>query len=335
MTTMIDVAALAGVSPSTVSYVMTGKRPISEETRHKVLAAASELGWEPNSLAKALRSSRSGSIAVIGPRETRTYAEVQGNLLYSLSRAAQRAGFDLLLKAGSDDPASMTKLARSAGVDAIILTDVLLDDPRVRELEILGFPTVSLGRTRTPDEVSWVDMDFEAAGRLALEHLASLGHTSIALLGPPPSAYLQQAGYAMRTLHGVREAASNLRVALINPATTETLEGFAAEVVAAFDAQPAISGLILQYEPATPFIARILENLGRAVPRDVSVIAIAPRSLALHSQPPIDYIELELQEMGHRAIELAVELIDGKARRSVLLPASIVALGSSGAFLNR
>ncbi|ACU75742.1 transcriptional regulator, LacI family [Catenulispora acidiphila DSM 44928] len=328
MATMNDVAALAGVSPSTVSYVMTGKRPIGEATRRKVLAAAKELNWEPNSRARALRSSHSNTLALVGPARTHAYAEVQGALVYALAQAAEDQGYDLLLKTTGAEPKDMVSLARSSVADAVILTDVLLEDPRVEKLRTLSFPMVLVGRPTESQHLNWVDLDFFGAGRATVDRLADLGHRVIAFFGPPPSAYKLQAGYAVRTLEGAREAALRRGVRLVAPPTTESLDGFADEVESAFRSAPEVTGVILQYEPATALIPQILAGLGRSIPDDVSIIAIAPSQLAMHARPPIDYVELQLTQMAQYAVRFAVDSIEGADPQSVLLPAEITNLGS-------
>ena len=285
----------------------------------------------PHAAARALRSSRSQQLALIGPRRTHAYPEVQGALIYDVATAAEDLGYDLLLKTGVDDPESLARLAQSAVVDAILLSDVLLKDSRVDQLRALDFPTVLFGRTARSPGMSWVDFDIGGAGRVAVERLADLGHQVIGFLGPPASAYDQRAGYAVRCLQGARKAAAARGVHLVAPRTGEELDEFPAEVSGLVSSSPDVTGIVLQYEPATALITQLLASLGRRVPDDISVITIAPGVMASACQPPLDYIPLPLRAMAQFAVRAAVDLIETGRRSSLLIPPQFVEQASTRA----
>lgn len=326
--TMSDVARMAGVSSATVSYVINQTKPVKKETSDRVLAAAKTLGWQPNAAAKALRSSRSHTLAVLGPPRERTYAEVQGVLTHDLAEAAGEQGYDLLIKTRTSDLTTLDHFARTGAADAIILTDVLMDDPRVPVLSKAGVPFVLIGRPEDTEDLNWVDLDFEQAGQIAVRTLTEAGKRRLAFLGPARSTYVNRAGFAIRALTGVRTAAEELDVQLFTPPSGEGIPDFRRSVADVFDKHPDTDGLILQCEPVTPLLAQMIAETGRAVGREVDVIAMAPESLAVQSHPALDFIDLVPGELAHEAVRLALDSLEGHPAQAVLVEPRVTALST-------
>ena len=143
-------AALAGVAQSTVSYVMSGNRPISQKTRDKVEKAMRELGYVPDAHARAMISNRSHIIGLL----TETTETTQGAELFPILRAiratAKEHGYDLILMSSTcttEDLADMRRLGKGNLVDAFIMLDIRHHDGRLKSAMKLGLPIV---RTATP-----------------------------------------------------------------------------------------------------------------------------------------------------------------------------------------
>lgn len=115
MATIKDVAERAGVAPSTVSYVLSGSRKISEETQNAVRAAIRELGYHPRASARALRSARSDVIVLAVPRETGKYRAMDGRFAIEFSDAAREHGYDVLMMTDQDGSAAAPHRAQRAG----------------------------------------------------------------------------------------------------------------------------------------------------------------------------------------------------------------------------
>lgn len=146
-------AALAGVAQSTVSYVMSGNRPISQKTRDKVEKAMRELGYVPDAHAQAMISNRSHIIGLL----TETTETTQGAELFPILRAiratAKEHGYDLILMSSTgttEDLADMRRLGKGNLVDAFIMLDIRHHDGRLKSAMKLGLPIVPYGDHEFP-----------------------------------------------------------------------------------------------------------------------------------------------------------------------------------------
>lgn len=146
-------AALAGVAQSTVSYVMSGNRPISQKTRDKVEKAMRELGYVPDAHARAMISNHSHIIGLL----TETTETTQGAELFPILRAiratAKEHGYDLILMSSTcttEDLADMRRLGKGNLVDAFIMLDIRHHDGRLKSAMKLGLPIVPYGDHKFP-----------------------------------------------------------------------------------------------------------------------------------------------------------------------------------------
>lgn len=190
MVTLAEVAQHAGVSASTVSYVLSGKRSISAPTRERVERSIRELGYHPNAGARALASrasSRSNIIALMMPLRSDMYVPVMMEIAIAVATTARAHGNDVLLLTGEEGPAAVRRIEGSALADAMILIDVELDDERLPLIRDAERPVALIGLPADPTGLTCVDLDFTATGALCVEHLAALGHREIASSGKSPA----------------------------------------------------------------------------------------------------------------------------------------------------
>ena len=183
-----DVARIAGVSQSTVSYVMTGKRPISERTRQRVLDAMRELTYEPHSGARALAGRRTQVVGLVVPfgAEGDTFGLLP--FIETIAGSARAHDHEVLLVTADEGSAGLRRLAGRALCDAIIMMDIREQDDRVPVAAALSVPVVLVGVPADPAGLHCVDLDFEAAARMAVDELADVGHDEIVVVGYPSSA---------------------------------------------------------------------------------------------------------------------------------------------------
>lgn len=186
MVTLAEVAQHAGVSASTVSYVLSGKRSISTTTRERVEQSIRQLGYHPNAGARALASSKSNIIALMVPLRTDMYVPVMMEIAIAVATTARTHGYDVLLLTGEEGPDAVRRVTGSGLADAMILMDVELDDERLPLLRGTDQPSVLIGLPADTSGLTCVDLDFKATGALCVEHLAMLGHRDIAVIGEAP-----------------------------------------------------------------------------------------------------------------------------------------------------
>ncbi|MFD7117709.1 LacI family DNA-binding transcriptional regulator [Streptomyces sp. NPDC059922] len=319
MVTLADVAQHAGVSASTVSYVLSGKRSISASTRERVEHSIEQLGYHPNAGARALASSRSNIIALMVPLRTDMYVPVMMEIAIAVATTARTFGYDVLLLTGEEGPAGVRRIEGSALADAMILMDVELHDDRLPLLREARRPSVLIGLPADTTGLSCVDLDFAAAGAVCADHLAGLGHRESAVIGEAPGVYERLTGFAERTLSGLRERSAELGLRLLHRPCEGSYAAVSATVGRIFDERPGTTAFIVQNEAATDPLLALLRQQRRAVPEDISVVAICPDQVAVHASVPLTSVAVPAQEMGRHAVEQVVAKLAGRGPDEVVL----------------
>jgi len=308
--TIEDVARAAGVSLSTVSYALSGKRRISEATRLRVERAARELGYRPHAGARALASSRSDVIALAVPFRPGLDVQIVMQFVAGVVAAARTHGRDVLLLT-ADDPEEVARVAASSTADAVVVMDVASDDARLPALRALPVPSVLIGVPDDTRGLSCVDLDFTAAGRLAVSTLAEAGHTTIALVSASATRLAEGANYAVRMRAGALAGAAAHGVELLQVPSEPTFAGGAAAVQEAFARGPRPTALVVHNEAALGGVVSALERLGLRVPADVSVVAVAPSEIAAALPIRLTTVEVPGQRIGRIAVEMAMQRMGG------------------------
>ncbi|MFF3258276.1 LacI family DNA-binding transcriptional regulator [Streptomyces sp. NPDC002932] len=312
MVTLAEVAQHAGVSASTVSYVLSGKRSISVPTRERVERSIKELGYHPNAGARALASSRSNIIALMVPLRTDMYVPVMMEIAIAVATTARIHGYDVLLLTGEEGPAAVRRIAGSSLADAMILMDVELHDERLPLLRETDRAAVLIGLPADTAGLTCVDLDFEATGALCVEHLAGLGHREVAVIGEAAAVYERHTGFAERTVDGVRAKAREAGVRVLHRPCEGGYPAMAQTLSRIFDERPGTTGFIVQNESAVEPLLNLLRQQGRAVPEDVSVVAICPEQVASQASVRLTSVAIPAQEMGRRSVEQVVAKLSGR-----------------------
>ncbi|GAB1332150.1 LacI family DNA-binding transcriptional regulator [Streptomyces sennicomposti] len=331
MVTLAEVAQHAGVSSSTVSYVLSGKRSISAGTRQRVERSIRALGYHPNAGARALASSRSNIIALIVPLRTDMYVPVMMEIAIAVATAARAHGYDILLLTGEEGPEAVRRVTGSGLADAMILMDVELEDERLPLLRATEEPSVLIGLPADTSGVTCVDLDWSATGALCAEHLAELGHRHVALIGEAPAVYERHTGFADRTLDGLRSRAGELGLGVLHRPWQGGYDAMATTLFRIFDERPRTTGFVVQNESAVEPLLAVLRQTGRAVPEDVSVVAVCPEQVAVQASVRLTSVAVPAQEMGRHAVELLVERLEGRDTDDVVLIAPELTVRASSA----
>jgi LacI family transcriptional regulator len=319
MSTLSDVAARAGVSISAVSRVLSGAPDsrVSDETRARIQQAASELQYRPNSAGRALRSARSNVVALVVP-------DLMNAIFIELVRGVEDAAIEhdyLVLLGRTEDiePGDQRaqKLLGEGRVDALLLqpgdvpfsADVLAEFGITKPVVLIN--SVQAGMPGT------VTMPDEAGARIAVRHLATLGHKRIGFLGglpENPTTARREAGFRAEM------AASGLSVdpSLITGFGYTAPDGIrGAEQLLRLDDPP--TALFVANVNAAIGVLSAARTLGFAVPRDVSVVALHDSWTAENSWPPLTVVKMPWYELGTRAFEEAHRQILGSEPRALVV----------------
>lgn len=330
MPTIMDVAAAAGVSASTVSYVLSGKRTISPATRSRVQRAIDDLGYRPHAGARALASNRTAVLGLVAPLREDVNVNVIMRFVRSVTLTARTHDLDVLLLTKEED-AGLRRVSDGSLVDGLLVMDIEADDPRVDVLTGLDRPTVLIGVPRDPRGLSCVDFDFVGAARTAVAHLSGLGHRRIAFLASPPRSLDRHAGYAERVRDGFLEAVRAAGVEAVHRPCEPGRAGARRGLDAVRAELPGVTALLVHNEAALPALLALLSEEGLAVPADLSVVAISAGS-GDELPRPLTSLLVPAEDMGRIAVEMLVARIGGdRTAETRLLAAHLEDRGSTAA----
>lgn len=329
--TMADVARLAGVSPTTVSFVIN-ERPgsgIPEETRARVLAAVQDLGYQPNRQARNLRLQRTRQLGYHVPGDMLNASSVFAlAFVQPLLQEADRRGYQILVfTTGDDVVARLDALVAAHAVDGIIISNSSIDDPRARYLAGAGMPFASFGRTEADLPQSWVDVDNSAAIASIVDHLVAKGHEDIAFVGP------RLPGYWFRErLTGFRARARHHGLSV--PASW-TVQAAPDRVEAAVDrllqGRRRPTALVGAADWIAVSAIRAVRGAGLVVGRDVAVTGFDGGPLQWLTDPPLTTVRLPFEQVAAALVERCLHEIEvgPTGEPGVYLPTDIVLGGSA------
>ncbi|WP_062465270.1 LacI family DNA-binding transcriptional regulator [Demequina soli] len=329
MATIADVAQAAGVSISTVSYALSGKRSITAETRTRVLAAADALGYLPHASARMLAANRSQIIAVSEPVHADTDDAAHMAFAMETTKVARAHNFDTLLLVHDDALEGMRRSAATQLADGIVVLDVDVDDARVPLARTLACPTVFVGIPADTAGLICVDLDFEAAAREAVDRLVDAGHRQIGLISHRPETLERGSNFPLRFRDAFLARCDERGVAhaVVHP-NGHTADGSVRRLL---ERLPDLDGIVLSTTPdVASSLSAILATRELVVPRDVSVIAAGVSFSTARFAVPFDTMPLDAHASCAAAVDLLVQAIDGGDRspRIVLLPPAYIDHGS-------
>ncbi|WP_030904833.1 LacI family DNA-binding transcriptional regulator [Streptosporangium amethystogenes] len=312
--TIADVARRAGVSKGAVSYALNGQPGVSESTRARILAIAEEIGWRPNSAARALNGARSHTVGLAMCRPARTLGVEPFfmELISGIEGELSARSYALMLQVVSDHRQEVAVYRRWWGegrVDGAILVDLRVGDPRIPEFESLGLPAVVIGHPSETGSLLPVWSDDGGAVHEAVEYLVALGHRRIARVAGLP-----------RLAHTV----------LRDRAFAEACDGVAEQVTVHTDytgEEGARATRRLLSSPSRP-TAIVYDNdimavaglsaaqdLRLEVPRDLSIVAWDDSPLSRIVRPPLTALSRDISAYGAHAARHLLALVAGESPR--------------------
>ena len=333
-----QVAAKAGVSPATVSRVLSGRatEQIATETRRRVEAVVAELGYYPNALARGLARSRTNAIGVVFLHSHTPLHTTESFTMFMdgvLSEATYRQRDTLICTSysWSDGRNNMAALL-DRRCDGLVLVVPRTDNPVVDMLNEYEIPFVILGGRSEDPAVSFVDTDCVGEGKRLVRHLIEMGHKRIAYVQGHDDIFFS---YAVDRLEGCRLAHRE--------------SGLPWDPGLVFDVNEPERNVssLLQMPPASRPTAIfgccdgtalfVIEQLKRAkvkVPGDISVVGYDDILSAAKSSPALTTIRQPLKQMGEQSVSVLLDLIDGRTKtpQRLVLPSDFVLRDSVAPF---
>ena len=321
---MADVAAQAGVSGQTVSRVVNASPRVDPETRARVEAAMSDLGYRPHRAARALRTGRTQTIGLV----VSTLASVgNSRMLQAVADAAAARGYALTvvtLGVGGDVAAAFERLA-DQGVDGAIVLNEATERVRESDLRGAGLRLVVVDSPRD-DRFGVVETDHAGGARLAVAHLLGFGHRVVHHLAGPETSFA-----AAERERGWSEALAE--AGMPAPAVVRgdwtSASGFAAASALLADGATAVFAANDQMALG---VLRAVAEAGRVVPGDVSVVGFDDVADAADYRPPLTTVRQDFDALGSRAVAALVDGIEaGAAAAFETVPTCLVVRESTGA----
>ncbi|MGO1411116.1 MAG: LacI family DNA-binding transcriptional regulator [Microbacterium sp.] len=313
MVTIGDVARTAGVSRSTASYALSGKRAISEDVRRKVHEAVQELGYSPNAGARALATSRTRTIGLLAQFYEDEFAPAMLQYMLGVSDTARELGYDILLVTESDGRNALRRITSTRMVDGLVLLNVAEHDERLPVLRGAAQPGALVGRPADCTGVDVFDLDFEEAGRLMVNHLHALGHRELLLVSQPEHVVERGGAYVWRLQNAAVEEARIRGVRLETafapahqPEVGQVLNGL-------LDAHGEATGLLVNNEAAAAALPTVLHQRGQSAPADLSVVGRYSDEFARTFSLPYSSIESAPDRLGSMAVRALVRRIEGQS----------------------
>lgn len=313
MATIGDVARVAGVSRSTASYALSGKRAISADVRRRVEDAVLELGYTPNAGARALATSQTRVIGLLAQFLEDEFAPAMLQYMLGVSNTARELGYDILLATESDGRNALRRMTDSRMVDGIVLLNVAEHDDRLPILRAAPQPGALVGLPADCTGVDVFDLDFEEAGRLMVDHLHRLGHRELVLVSQPEHVVERGGAYVWRLQNAALDAARVRGVTLHAVFAPSSQPDVGRELHALLDAHPAATGLLINNEAAAAALPTVLHQRGLAAPADLSVVGRYSDEFARTFSLPYSSIESAPDRLGRMAVRELVRRIEGQA----------------------
>jgi len=317
--TIKDVAKAAGVSPSTVSRVISNHQRISRKTSLKVKAIMTELGYHPNMMAKSLVSRTTNTIGIILPRPA---DELFVNLFFAeflrgIATQAARSGYDLLMATGASEKEELeavTRIVKGKRVDGIITLYSRPNDSIINFLNKESFPFVLIGRSEEFPDTLCVDNDNIQAAYDATNHLIAQGHQRIGFVSGPSNLSVSQ-----DRLEGYQKALRHAKLPMNSDWIVEgeflQESGYSAMAfIMNLPERP--TALVAIDDIVTYGVLRGLTELGYRVPQDMSLVSFNNLALSELTTPPISSIDIGIYQLGYTASNSLLNFIqDSNAQK--------------------
>ena len=317
----MDVARLAGVSPSTVSRILNGTAKVSDDKRQAVLAAIEQVNFAPNQMAQGLKKGRSMTIGIVVQDISSPFFD---ETLRGIDDGLKGTGYASVIVSGhwnAEEETDRVRLLLARKVDGIILLSGRIADDVVLKFSTQK-PIVSTGRALHTSTALGFKTDNEYGAWLAVRHLVQLGHRRIAFISGPANnhdADERLAGYR----RALEEAQIEIDPALIVEGNYHEASGMMA-MNRLFDTHQQFTAVFAANDLSAYGARLALYRKGIRVPDDISLVGFDDLPGSSYTTPPLTTIRQPLYDMGRIATEALLRLINGEAVQGEIPPVELV-----------
>jgi len=330
--TLRDVAAAARVHPATASRALNPETRIlvSEDTARRVSEAAAALGYRPNPVARSLRTRRSHTVGVLIP-------DLNNPLFPPIVRGLEdrlaTAGYVALLGNTDGDSAKeqlVFEQMRARHVDGFVLATAHVRDPVLAEAAAADLPIVLMNRLAPDYSFSSVSVDNEQGLRMAVAHLAALGHTRIAHIAGPQEVSTG-AGRRRGFLEGMKASGLEVDEDLIVPASGYTVEEGTRCCRELLARRARCTAVAVANDMLAVGCYAALDEAGLRCPEDLSLVGFNDMPFIDRLRPPLTTVRFPHYQLGTEAAQLLLERVTGRDRpvKILFLAPELVVRGST------
>jgi LacI family transcriptional regulator len=330
--TIRDVAKRAGVSIATVSFVLNKRQgqAISDTVTERVWRAARQLNYRPNASAAGLARRRTRNLALVFYREPNMISNgFYSFVIQGAVAAAMEAEYNLLFSYVHEryrSHADLPRVIRESNTEGVLLIREV--HPRmIADIQALGLPVVAIDQYPRVTAVDTLEIDNRTGGALAARHLLELGHGRVAVLGAArerPSIAARASGF-LEEFESVRPRPGWIDCGEYN------IEGGYSRARELLSGQWRLTGLFCANDEIATGVLWAAHELGVRVPEELSVVGFDDIAMSQFVQPPLTTVRMNKRDLGTRAVQRLLELIEGKSNgtRSELIPVELVARSST------
>ncbi len=333
-TTSLDVAKKAGVSRTTVSFVLNNVADvnISESTRQRVLEAAKTLSYYPNAAGRKLVSGKSRTLGLVLCQSAQQVSAdaLLPQVLLGFEQAAIQEGYQVLLKpVEPNDSLGYTKLVNENFVDGILLSGPRQDDEEIIRLHQSGFPVMLMGQL-PGSTIPFVDIDASAGAETATYHLIERGHRRIAMITNAPLRFTS----AQQRLEGYSRALNNAGLtvdpSLVKEGNYTPSSGYHA-MMELLSVSPRPTAVFVASDVVALGAVLAIKSASLCIPQDLALVGFDDIPLSEYFDPPLTTIHLPALGLGLAAGERLIRLIQNEDldTEAVLLNSELVVRASS------
>jgi len=331
VSTIKDVAAIAGVSFTTVSHVLNETRPVSAEARRRVLAAVEEIGYLPSAVARSLRKSETKIVGVLVPNvQNPFFAE----LVCGVEEACRLGGYSVFLCNSDNDPKRQQQYMRTLlekRIDGLLLSSAGDDEALAGIFKMASVPSVTVDRLVPGAKADRVSVNNREGAAAAVRHLLELGHRRVGCISGP-----SEFEVAQERVEGWRDAFRDLGLApdesWLIAGDFSSAGGYAA-ARQLLQASPELTAVFASNDLMALGAMRAAAEMGRSVPQALSVVGFDDIELSAYAYPSLTTVGCSIKELGREAGRALLERIENPqaALKEVLLTPTLVLRESTAA----
>lgn len=325
MSTIKDVARLASVSISTVSYALNGSGRVSDETREKILKAAKQLNYSPNAAARSLKTKQMEIIGVFSDFSGPLHSEI----IKGVQEVARTNRYEVIFGECLINKHTVTRMLSERMVDGAIILSSSINNNILEELSKKEFPIVVLDRKIENDKISQILVDDKDAAYNVVKHFYSLGYKDVGFISGPKDSYDSERRFEGFKL-GVKEFKMNFKRSWYADGEFNEYKAYnvMTELIEKKDLPRAF--FIANDEMAAGAILALKEHNIR-VPEDIAIVGFDDIQLARHITPALTTVRRPAYDLGIMAAHTLFNQLKGKqGSRNIILSTALVVRESCG-----